>query len=390
MSWDTQKAGLGYIIERGALLEDNTTGDSKQIDMVRLLGRSPRRVVKAKSSSPFNELAQNQATSKNTGNGDQNQNQNQNQKWCGSGLGSDWDDRVGAGSAAASIVGRLVFCGWKLLSEEVKHPNSSYLPAMVATILQRRMPFHDNLVLNKWYSEYRGIERSRVLQYRLTQAQATVLLFDKIDIIGRAGEAARLSGVEFSQSFPGIRGSQFKVEGVLLRALQSVFSHERGEKFGSHSKVNSFSSHSNVYQSQSQSPWKLRRNPKSSMVEKDSKNIDNTGYFFFSPSKDDCEKQEALECQAMTLEPKSGFHFDPIVVCDFTALYPSLVIAYNLCYSTCAGKLQYQTTIKETGQKGKRCISKRVVVGIMILFLPFVVVCYDGGGGSFQIIWSFF
>ncbi len=55
----------------------------------------------------------------------------------------------------------------------------------------------------------------------------------------------------------------------------------------------------------------------------------------------------------MTLEPQSGFHFDPVVVCDFTALYPSLVIAYNLCYSTIAGKLEYHSTRQEMRQTGQ-------------------------------------
>ena len=53
------------------------------------------------------------------------------------------------------------------------------------------------------------------------------------------------------------------------------------------------------------------------------------------------------------IEPQSGFHFDPIVVCDFTALYPSLVIAYNLCYSSCAGKLDYHSTRQEMQREGQ-------------------------------------
>jgi DNA polymerase zeta len=52
-------------------------------------------------------------------------------------------------------------------------------------------------------------------------------------------------------------------------------------------------------------------------------------------------------------EPQSGFHFDPIVVCDFTALYPSLIIAYNLCYSSCAGKLDYHSTRQEMRREGQ-------------------------------------
>ena len=125
-----------------------------------------------------------------------------------------------------------MICGWKMIAEEVKHPNSSYLPAMVATILSKRIPHHDDLILTRWYSSEGGRHRRRVLEHRLAQASATLLLFDALDIIGRAGEAARLSGVEFSQSLPGIRGSQYKVEGCLLRALQSVWSDERGEKRG--------------------------------------------------------------------------------------------------------------------------------------------------------------
>ena len=42
-----------------------------------------------------------------------------------------------------------------------------------------------------------------------------------------------------------------------------------------------------------------------------------------------------------------GFHFDPMVVCDFIALYPSLVIAYNFCYTAIMGKLDYHTTCQE-------------------------------------------
>mmetsp|Transcript_3653 Transcript_3653/g.9857 ORF Transcript_3653/g.9857 Transcript_3653/m.9857 type:complete len:368 (+) Transcript_3653:4127-5230(+) len=222
---------------------------------------------------------------------------------------------------------------------------------MVSTVLQKRLPYHDDLVLTRWYGGNKGRQRWRVLRHRLAQCMSNLLLFDALDIVGRAGEAARLSGVEFSQSLPGIRGSQYKVEGVLLRALQSVWSDERGQKKGKNklrpTPTQARHSLSNNTKSQSQSPWKLRRS-----LAKDEIGIGNRGYFFFSPSKEDCSHQEALECQALTLEPQSGFHFDPVVVCDFTALYPSLVIAYNLDYSTIAGKLDYHSTRQEMGQEG--------------------------------------
>lgn len=245
----------------------------------------------------------------------------------------------------------------------MKHPNASYLPAIVSTVLNKRIPFHDDLQLTRWYGYNGGRERWRVFHYRLTQAMACLLLFDALDIVGKASEAAALSGVEFSQSFPGIRGSQYKVEGVLLRALQSINSDERGVKRGHHNTtltadtkkmgIDHESSPSSESKSQSQSPWKLRRRSRDGLGGDATECSSGGNYFFFSPSIQDCNRQEALECQALTLEPQSGCHDDPVVVCDFTALYPSLMIAYNLCYSTCAGKLDYHTTRSEMCQEGK-------------------------------------
>ena len=358
LSWDTQGAGLGYIIERGHALGNITTstrGDSNSsesngLDMAKLLGRTPMdkkagRFVTTMPTGGKKELDLDKINESN---------EIVEQTWQGSGLGSDWDDRVGAGVAAASIVGRLIFSGWKIVAEEVKHANASYLPAVVFAVLNKRIPHHDDLLLTKWYSS--GFDRWRTLNHRLNQATASLLLFDALDIIGRAGEAARLSGVEFSQSFPGIRGSQYKVEGVLLRALQSLRSDERGSKKGKkfesdfYTQQTNYSEGSGRTKSQSQSPWKVRR---SSMEGEKVRSLEDRQYFFFSPSQEDVKKQEALEVQALTLEPQSGHFTDPVVVCDFTALYPSLIIAYNLCYSTCAGKLDYHSTRKEMQMEGR-------------------------------------
>jgi hypothetical protein len=179
-------------------------------------------------------------------------------------------------------------------------------------------------------------------------------------MIGRAGEAARLSGVELFHSFPGIRGSQYKVEGVLLRALQSLNSEDRGSKRGRKQPTSlsgtGLSSLSAESKSQTQSPWKIRRRARvlnrSDCEDSPLQPLDR-GYFFYSPSNHDTDNQEALEVQALTLEPESGHHQDPVVVCDFTALYPSLIIAYNLCYSTVFGHLDYHSTRREMLQSGR-------------------------------------
>lgn len=235
----------------------------------------------------------------------------------------------------------------------------SYLQAVAYSVLGKRIPFHDNLKLTEWYSNGGGRERWRVIHYMFTCAFACLQLFDELDVIGRAGEAARLSGVELSQSFPGIRGSQYKVEGVLLRALQSLNSEERGSKRGRQEPGPwRFSGLSEETQSETQSPWKARR--RTTQMEKKSvresrppHEMYGRGYFFFSPSLNDANRQEALQVQALTLEPQSGHQHDPVVVCDFTALYPSLVIAYNLCYSTIAGHFEYHSTRSEMRRSGR-------------------------------------
>ncbi len=48
--------------------------------------------------------------------------------------------------------------------------------------------------------------------------------------------------------------------------------------------------------------------------------------------------QPAMEAVPLILEPESRFYTDPVLVLDFQSLYPSIIIAYNLCYSTVVGR----------------------------------------------------
>lgn len=45
-----------------------------------------------------------------------------------------------------------------------------------------------------------------------------------------------------------------------------------------------------------------------------------------------------MECLPLVMEPESTMYSDPVIVLDYQSLYPSQIIAYNLCYCTCLGR----------------------------------------------------
>ncbi|KAJ3512433.1 hypothetical protein NLJ89_g3521 [Agrocybe chaxingu] len=62
-------------------------------------------------------------------------------------------------------------------------------------------------------------------------------------------------------------------------------------------------------------------------------------FVLISPSKNDVGRQNAAECMPLIMEPASAFYTSPLLVLDFQSLYPSIMIAYNYCYSTCLGRV---------------------------------------------------
>jgi len=60
-----------------------------------------------------------------------------------------------------------------------------------------------------------------------------------------------------------------------------------------------------------------------------------------SPNVQQRAHMRAPECIPLTLEPQSSFYTDPVIVLDFQSLYPSIMIAYNYCFSTCLGRLEH-------------------------------------------------
>lgn len=60
-------------------------------------------------------------------------------------------------------------------------------------------------------------------------------------------------------------------------------------------------------------------------------------YLLRTPYESDVNGMRAAQGLPLVMEPESQFYRDPIVILDFQSLYPSLVIAYNYCYSTIIG-----------------------------------------------------
>jgi len=49
------------------------------------------------------------------------------------------------------------------------------------------------------------------------------------------------------------------------------------------------------------------------------------------------DKSQATEGKyegAVVIEPTRGYYKDPVATLDFASLYPSIMMAHNLCYST--------------------------------------------------------
>ena len=113
------------------------------------------------------------------------------------------------------------------------------------------------------------------------KAELNLALLDKLDVLPRAAEMAKIFGCDVFSTFS--RGSQYRVECVLLRAAHAH------------------------------------------------------NYLLLSPTRMHVRTQRAMLCIPLVMEPASNFYWDPVLVLDFQSLYPSIVIAYNICYATCLG-----------------------------------------------------
>ncbi|GAV08433.1 hypothetical protein RvY_18121-1 [Ramazzottius varieornatus] len=182
------------------------------------------------------------------------------------------------------LVGRVVLNLWRLMRSEVTLTIYTF-ENVVHHVLNVRLYLYSHDTMTQWLSQPLGhIDRWRAIEYVIIKASLNTKLLSKLDIIRQTSEFSRLFGIQFYDTLT--RGSQYRVESMMLR-LAKPFS-----------------------------------------------------YVPVSPSAPQLVAMVAPESLPLILEPESRLYYDPVIVLDFQSLYPSIVIAYNYCYSTCLGRVE--------------------------------------------------
>ncbi|KAH9835559.1 uncharacterized protein C8Q71DRAFT_709525 [Rhodofomes roseus] len=196
------------------------------------------------------------------------------------GGGSDqWGMRT---TSTFKVVGRHVLNVWRIMRAE-QNLTSYTFENVVFYVLQRRTPRYSPQTLTEWYYSTTPLHTANLLRYYAARTSTVLEILDVAEVVTKNAEFARVFGVDFFSVLS--RGSQFKVESFMFRIAK----------------------------------------PES--------------FVLLSPSKQDVGKQNAAECMPLIMEPLSAFYTSPLVVLDFQSLYPSIMIAYNYCYSTCLGRV---------------------------------------------------
>lgn len=194
-------------------------------------------------------------------------------------------EKTDPGDIGIYITGRTFFNLWQIMKSEIKLLNYS-IQNVVEEVLKRRLPKFSCSQLTRWFREQYPSHHTmpKTIAHIHQLALCNVLLLEKFDLLRKLSESARLYGIDLYSVLN--RGSQYRVEAALLLKARSL------------------------------------------------------GYILLSPSRQKVANQAPMEVIPLVMEPRSQFYSDPVIVLDFQSLYPSMMIAYNLCFSTCLGKLR--------------------------------------------------
>lgn len=182
--------------------------------------------------------------------------------------------------ADIKMVGRHILNIWRIVRSEVKL--SAYSREMISQeLFGVTFPLYSNRDLEDWYS---GKQAEVAVLHLKRMTLLNLALVDKLNVLSRTGELARVFGIEVMSVIN--RGSQYRVESMLRRVA-------------------------------------LARQ-----------------YALLSAVREEVFRQPAVEALPLVMEPESALYVDPVIVLDFQSLYPSVVIAHNLCFSTMLGNVR--------------------------------------------------
>lgn len=193
------------------------------------------------------------------------------------------DDRWGFNhTSTIRVTGRHTINIWRAMRGELNLLGYT-MENVVYHLLHRRIPHYSFSDLSKWYKSRNPRDQSKVIEYFSTRVQIDIDILEANELVPRTSEQARLLGVDWFSVIS--RGSQFKVESLMFRIAKPE------------------------------------------------------NFILVSPSRRQVGGQNALECLPLVMEPQSDFYTSPLLVLDFQSLYPSVMIAYNYCYSTFLGRV---------------------------------------------------
>ncbi|XP_030261407.1 DNA polymerase zeta catalytic subunit isoform X3 [Sparus aurata] len=189
-----------------------------------------------------------------------------------------------------NIIGRITLNLWRVMKTEVTLNNYTF-ENVAFHVLHQRFPVYSPRTLSDWYDHNTNLYRWKMVDHYVSRVRGTMQLLQQHDIIGRTSELARVFGIQFFHVLT--RGSQYRVESMMLRVAKPL------------------------------------------------------NYIPVTPSIQQRAQQRAPQCIPLVMEPESRFYSNSVIVLDFQSLYPSIVIAYNYCYSTCLGHVDSQGTPDE-------------------------------------------
>lgn len=207
--------------------------------------------------------------------------------------------------------GRILLDVWNIMRHEVTLDQYSYENCYYH-VLHKRIAKFNNQVLFKWYNQAVNVtlkddnnvgERGhgpmwRVFEYFVTRAEGNLKLLLEMNFVGKHSTLARVYGIQFSDNIS--RGSQYRVESIMLRLAKAA----------------------------NMIPVSITAKERNEM--------------------------KAVEYIPFVMEPESSYYSDPVIVLDFQSLYPSMMIAYNYCFTTCLGRVSsLSTSVNENDGKGK-------------------------------------